>query len=106
MTDLFGIGAGLALLSVSGAIPRLGIMRAFTLRWKNCIMKINPLSVRKSEIGLLNNSIQFMEKGSYIIVTGEKGNGKTCLIDTTLNQQYGVVKISVRYSFVFLYYFL
>ena len=37
-----------------------------------------------------------MKKGSYIVVTGEKGNGKTCLIDTTLNRQLGVVKISVR----------
>ena len=36
-----------------------------------------------------------MEKGEYITVTGEKGIGKTCLIDTTLNRQLGVVKISV-----------
>jgi ABC-type Mn2+/Zn2+ transport system ATPase subunit len=36
-----------------------------------------------------------MEKGSYITVTGGKGNGKTCLIDTTLNRHHGVVKISV-----------
>jgi guanylate kinase len=40
-----------------------------------------------------------MKKGSYIVVTGEKGNGKTCLIDTTLNRHFGVVKISVSCLF-------
>eukprot|EP01036_Dinobryon_divergens_P037822 gene37822-49551_t len=37
-----------------------------------------------------------MRKGSYIVVTGEKGNGKTCLINTTLNHHLGVVKISTK----------
>jgi hypothetical protein len=36
-----------------------------------------------------------MQRGSYITVTGGKGNGKTCLIDTTLNRHFGVVKIGV-----------
>eukprot|EP01038_Epipyxis_sp_PR26KG_P013667 gene13667-18340_t len=44
----------------------------------------------------LNDSILRIKKGSYITVTGWKGNGKTCLIDTTLNRHLGVVKISTE----------
>ena len=32
-----------------------------------------------------------------VSVTGGKGIGKTCLIDTTLNRHFGVIKISVSF---------
>ena len=70
-------------------------MRALSLGFKSYLRTIYPSSVRASEIKQLNDSILRMKKGSYIIVTGGKGNGKTCLIDTTLNRHFGVVKISV-----------
>ncbi len=44
-----------------------------------------------------------MGKGSYIVVTGGKGNGKLCLIDTALNRQHGVVKLSVSHCKIFIY---
>ena len=91
---ILGAG-GLALISVSGAVPRFGLVRAVTLGWRSYFKKTYPLSVRKSEIQQLNDYIIWMEKGSYITVIGGKGNGKSCLIDTTLNGQHGVVKISV-----------
>jgi len=95
---ILGIGAsGLALVSAAGAMPRIGIGRALTLGWRSYLKVTYPLSVRKSEIKQLNDSILWMEKGRYITVTGGKGNGKTCLIDTTLNRHLGVVKISVSY---------
>ena len=90
--------------SVAGFIPRVGLGRALSLGFKSYLKNTYPLSVRASEIKQLNDSILRMKKGSYIAVTGGKGNGKTCLIDTTLNRHLGVVKISVSclsYSIVY-----
>ena len=93
---ILGVGAGgLALVSVAGVIPRVGLARALSLGYKSYFKTAYPLSVRKSEIKILSDSILWMEKGEYITVTGGKGIGKTCLIDTTLNHHLGVVKISV-----------
>ena len=101
---ILGVGAGgLALVSgsIAGVIPRVGLVRALSLGFKSYLKTIYPLSVRASEIKQLNDSILRMKKGSYIIVTGGKGNGKTCLIDTALNRHFGVVKISVSCLFYF-----
>ena len=92
---ILGVGAGgLALIS-AGFIPRVGLVRALSLGFRSYLKTTYPLSVRASEIKQLNDSILLMKKGSYITVTGGKGNGKTCLIDTALNRNLGVVKISV-----------
>ena len=102
MTDWLGgvkeivpLVAAVALVSVAGVIPRVGLVRALSLGFKSYFKTTYPLSVRKSEIKQLNDLILRMYKGSYIVVTGGNGNGKTCLIDTTLNRRLGVVKISV-----------
>ena len=95
---ILGVGAGgLAVVtgSVAGFIPRVGVVRALSLGFKSYFKTAYPLSVRKSEIKQLNESILRMKKGTYITVIGGKGNGKSCLIDTTLNRHLGVVKISV-----------
>ena len=112
MTDLFGslkdivsivadskaiVGAGgLALLSVAGAIPRFGFVRAVTLGCRSYFKTTYPLSVRKSDIKQLHDSILVTERGHYIVVIGGKGNGKSCMIDTALNRQLGLVEIDVR----------
>ena len=95
---ILGVGAsGLALVtdSVAEFIPRVGLVRALLLGFKSYLKTTYPLSVRATEIEQLNDSILRMKKGSYITVTGGKGNGKTCLTDTTMNGHLGVVKISV-----------
>ena len=97
---LSGIG-GVALFSVAGAIPRFGIGRALVVGWRSYPFKTYPLSVRRDEIQLLNDSIKSLEKGSYITVIGGKGDGKSCLIDTCLNRHFGVVKTSVSLFFFF-----
>ena len=99
-TAILSLGAGGIVLisgSVAGVIPRIGLVRALSLGFNSYIKTTYPLSIRASEIKQLNDSILRMKKGSYITVTGEKGNGKTCLIDTTLNHHLGVVKISVSF---------
>jgi len=94
---ILGLGAGgLALGSVAGLIPRVGLGRALWIGVKSHFKTNYPLSVRQVEIKQLSDSILWMEKGDYITVTGGKGIGKTCLIDTTLNRHFGVVKISTK----------
>ena len=90
---ILGIGCSLAI--ASAIIPPVGIGRALTLGWRSYFRKNNPLSARTSEIRKITKSLVSMEKGSYLTVIGEKGEGKTCLIDTALNRQHGVVKIDV-----------
>eukprot|EP00981_Chlorochromonas_danica_P009369 scaffold2637_cov270-Ochromonas_danica.AAC.2 len=63
-----------------------------SLGFKSYFKTTCPLSVRASEIKQLNDSILWMVKGDYITVTGGKGIGKTCLIDTTLNRHLGVTE--------------
>ena len=104
---ILGIGGGLALISsfIAGVIPRVGLVRALSLGFKSYFKATYPLSVRKSENKQLNDSILQMRKGSYIVVTGEKGNGKTCLINTTLNRHHhGAVKISVSFLSYYIVY--
>ena len=100
---ILGAG-GLALISATGAVPRLGFGRALTLGWGSYFRTTHPLSIRKAEILRLNESILSMKQGSYITVIGGKGNGKSCLIDTALNRNFGVVKIDVSlYCYVLLF---
>ncbi len=93
-------GGSLLLGSVAGVIPRVGLGRALLLGFKSYFKTSHPLSVRASEMKHLSDSLLRMKRGMYITVTGGKGNGKTCLIDTALNRQFGVVKFSVSLSFV------
>ena len=75
---ILGVGAGgLALVSgsIAGVIPRVGLVRALSLGFKSYFKTTYPSSVRASEIKQLNDSILRMKKGSYITVTGGKGNG-------------------------------
>lgn len=99
---IFSGGGIVALLSVAKVTPRVGLVRAFTLGWRSYFKKAYPLSVRVDEIRRLDACINSLTKGSYIALIGGKGNGKSCLIDTTLNRRFGVVKISVSIAmFVF-----
>ncbi len=110
-TTILSIAAiGLASGSVFGVIPRVGPVRALSLHFKSYLKAPKPLSVRKSDINQLTDLLLSMERGEYITVTGGKGIGKTCLIDTTLNRHLGVVKISVSCFaldvYVFMCYYL
>jgi hypothetical protein len=107
---IVGVG-GLVLLSALGMISRVGPGRAIVLGWRSYFKTTSALSVRTSEVQQLTEIIRYMSKGSYAIVTGGTGNGKSCLINTTLNRHVGVIKISVSHHllcimsvwFIFIY---
>ena len=98
MKTIFGLG-GLTVLSNLGALPKVGAGRALTLHLKSMFTSVSPYSVRKTEIAFLRSKLGNLSKGHYLVVTGEKGLEKTCLIDSVLSQYGGVIKISVSYLF-------
>lgn len=101
--SVIGIGAGsFAVLSAFGATPRVGLLRCLVLSWRGLLKKTYPLSVREKDVISLKEELNSLMNGQYIVVTGGKGVGKSCFIDTCLNRQMGVVKISVRISFHFI----
>lgn len=91
-----GIGkAAIAISSVMGVVPRVGLGRAITLAFQSLVNHVPTKSIRKIEISSLSTSVSALRRGQYILVTGGKGVGKSCLIQTALQQHLGVVNISV-----------
>jgi hypothetical protein len=92
-------GGGLAVLSTLGAVPKVGAGRALTLHLKSILTSASPFSIRSKEINYLRSNLKALRKGHYLVVTGGKGLGKTCLINSVLHRYGGVVTISVRFFF-------
>jgi hypothetical protein len=87
MKSIIGIGGGVAVLSGLGALPRVGIGRAFVLGLKSSFnFRYTPISVRTDEIRSLKSKLKHLPRGRYVVVIGGKGVGKSCLIDTTLSR--------------------
>jgi hypothetical protein len=91
-------GTGFAVLSNLGALPKVGCGRAIILHFQSKFRSASPYSVREKEIKFLRSKLESFDRGRYVVVTGGKGLGKTCLIDSVLNRYGGVVTISVRVS--------
>jgi len=89
-------GTGLAVLSNLGAIPKVGCGRAIILHFQSKFRSAKAYSVRDEEVKFLRSTLESFGRGRYLVVTGGKGLGKTCLIDSVLNRYGGVVTISVR----------
>jgi hypothetical protein len=98
-TILGGITAGSLILTSAGLVPKVGLVRAFVLGWKSIFSFPNTISVRQNDIKNLYKSISTLSRGNYIVVTGGKGFGKTCLVQTVLRFQFGVINIEVRVNF-------
>ena len=97
--SILGIGTGLITLSLLEVTPRVGFGRALRLGFRRIISNrfqgASPQSVRTDEIAYLKNRIKVLNRGQYIVVTGGKGVGKTCMIDTAIQNEFGVVNYGV-----------
>jgi Cdc6-like AAA superfamily ATPase len=83
--------AGGAVVSAIGLIPRIGPGRAVWIALRSRFaFKPVPESLRLAEIKLLKSEIADKDFGQgYLVVTGEKGVGKTCLLNTVTSKTPG-----------------
>jgi hypothetical protein len=86
------------IFSAAGLIPRIGPGRAVWIALRSRFaFKPNPESLRFAEIKLLRSMIAKKDIGqSYLVVTGEKGVGKTCLLNTVTSKTAGVIKLEAQ----------
>ena len=99
MNDIFSdflpfIAAG-AVVSAVGLMPPLGPGRAVWIALRSRFaFKHSPESLRIAEIKQLKTIIADKNIGqSYLVVTGEMGVGKSCLLDTVTSKTAGVIKV-------------
>ena len=74
------LATGGAIASAAGLLPRIGPGRAVMIYIRSRFAsRPKSESVRAQEIELLKNEILLKDFGqSYLVVTGERGVGKTC----------------------------
>ena len=81
--------------ALAGLVPRLGPMRAIVLALSTRFRRAQDVSQRTTELHSLRSMLSSVQKAQYVIVSGPKGVGKTCLVDTTLQYTFGVVSVRV-----------
>jgi Cdc6-like AAA superfamily ATPase len=92
------ITAGGAVVTAAGLIPRIGPGRAVWIALRSRFaFKPVPESLRSAEINLLKSRIADNDFGQgYLVITGEKGVGKTCLLNTVTSKTAGVIKVKAQ----------
>jgi hypothetical protein len=90
--------AGGVVVSAAGLIPRIGPGRAVWIALRSRFaFKSVPESLRLAEINLLKRKIADKDFGQgYLVVTGEKGVGKSCLLNTVTSKTAGVIKVKAQ----------
>jgi hypothetical protein len=89
--------AGGAVVTAVGLIPRIGPGRAIwiALRSRFAFKPVHE-SLRSAEIKLLKSKLADKDfRQGYLVVTGEKGVGKSCLLSTVTSKMPGVITVRV-----------
>ena len=91
------IAVGGAAVLITGLIPPIGPGRALWIAMKSRFaFKPVPESLRFSESQIIKEILAPKRKGQqYLVVTGERGVGKTCLVNTATSKTPGVIKMKV-----------
>ena len=86
--------AGSTILAVCGLMPRAGLE---TLPWglTHFFSGVETVSQRIDVVDSIRESLLTSNKDQYIVVSGEKGVGKTCAVETSLLGSFDVVYVSV-----------
>jgi hypothetical protein len=92
---LLGIGAAVTIMSSTGVVPKVGVGRAFVLAWSPVFSSLPTRCIRNFDIKKLQNTLDSLAGGSYMVVTGGKGFGKSCMIQTALHRRLGVINVGV-----------
>jgi hypothetical protein len=100
MNPVIALFASFAGASLIGAVPRLGPGRAVVLAVRSRVLPIwqkRPISIREPELKTLFDQITMKQwDPSYMVITGEKGAGKSCFVETATLHTAGVIKFEVN----------
>ena len=96
---LLNLGVGFTVVSRIAGLPKVGALRAATVCLKSIFTSASPISLRSKEMKYLISKMENLGRGHYLVVTGGKGVGKSCLIDSVLYQKPGVIKIGVSFDY-------
>jgi hypothetical protein len=89
------ITAGGTVLSAAGLVPRIGPGRAAWIEFRSRFaFKPRHESLRVDEIKVLRSRIVEPVGQGYLVITGEAGVGKTCLLDTVTSKTAGVINVN------------
>ena len=92
-----GTAAVAAPVAAFAAAPRVGPLRALTLGLRSRLfMRAPRVSQRTQELASLRAKLSFPPSEQYIIVSGPKGVGKSCIVNTVMQETFGVVRVNVQ----------
>lgn len=99
LSQVVSIVASLAAIAVPsaaalGLAPRVGPMRAIVLALSTRFSPAKSVSQR-NEVRTLRNMLSNAQRDQYVVVSGPKGVGKSCMVDTSLEYKVGVVTVRV-----------
>jgi hypothetical protein len=86
--------------SATGALPRVGPLRAMGLAIFSRIFKSKPVfppSIRQDLVDTIRARLHATTPGSVVCVMGPKGVGKSCIVfNSVINKQYGVLRVDLK----------
>jgi hypothetical protein len=87
-----------ALLSSTGLVPRIGPGRAVWIAFRSRFARKKlPESIRDVELRQIRISISEKNIGQgYLVITGDKGVGKSCVLSTSTNKSCGIINVKVQ----------
>ncbi len=97
VSSVTALAAAPAALAIGfGYAPRLGPGRAVALALNSRLfLRANPSSQRVNDVGTLRGLLKFTSRDQYVVVTGPKGVGKTCIVESATQHTCGVVTVRV-----------
>ena len=80
---------------LGGVVPRVGPGRALALAARSWMHRAKKVSQRDDATRTLRGMLQNLGEDQYIVVTGQKGVGKTVVVNTATQRTCGVVSVPV-----------
>ena len=80
---------------LAGVVPRVGPGRALALALRSWVRRAKKVSQRDDATHTLRTMLQNLGEDQYIVVTGQKGVGKSVVVDTATQHTCGVVSVPV-----------
>ena len=81
---------------LAGVVPRVGPGRALALAVRSWVRRADIVSQRDDATHTLRGMLRNLGEDQYIVVTGQKGIGKTVIVNTATQYTCGVVDVTVE----------